>query len=108
VQTDRFWLVTHQLVQKYEKRDMPHLDWLDKMTFAEIEKIHAVSRRQFQHLAYIPSLTARLSISTMLQAESAKSPHLFLYIDLLKFDFPVVFAEPVRVELARIEARHTR
>jgi len=32
-----------QLVQKYEKRDMPHLDWLDKMTFAEIEKVHAVS-----------------------------------------------------------------
>lgn len=31
-----------------------------------------------------------------MQTESAKSPHLFLYIDLLKFDFPVVFAEPVR------------
>lgn len=32
-----------QLVQKFEKRDMPHLDWLDRMTFKEIEKIHAVS-----------------------------------------------------------------
>lgn len=30
-------------MQKYEKRDMPHLDWLDRITFAEIEKVHAVS-----------------------------------------------------------------
>jgi hypothetical protein len=32
-----------QLMQKYEKRDMPHCDWLDRLTFREIEKLHAVS-----------------------------------------------------------------
>ena len=30
-----------------------------------------------------------------IQAESEKSDNLFLYIDLPKFDFPVVFSEPV-------------
>jgi hypothetical protein len=33
------------------------------------------------------------------QAETEKSENLFLYIDLPRFDFPVIFSEPVGCEL---------
>lgn len=36
----------------------------------------------------------------IVQAESEKSDNLFLYIDLPKFDFPVVFSEPVSLVLS--------
>ena len=32
---------------------------------------------------------------SLLQAEASKSDKLYLYIDLPKFDFPVIFAEQV-------------
>ncbi|GAA6055617.1 hypothetical protein JCM3770_006727 [Rhodotorula araucariae] len=57
-----------KLVKKHERGDITRLDWLDKLAFRQIEKIH--------------------------KAESEKSEHLFLYIDLPRFDFPVVFSEP--------------
>ncbi|THV02807.1 putative atypical/PIKK/PI3K protein kinase [Dendrothele bispora CBS 962.96] len=57
-----------QLVKKYERGDLPKSDWLDKMTFRKMEEIHA--------------------------AEAAKSDNLFLYIDVPRFDFPVIFSEP--------------
>ncbi|GAA5933309.1 hypothetical protein JCM10213_001246 [Rhodosporidiobolus nylandii] len=57
-----------KLVKKHERGDIARLDWLDKLAFRQIEKIH--------------------------KAESEKSEHLFLYIDLPRFDFPVVFSEP--------------
>ncbi|GAA6060356.1 hypothetical protein JCM10212_004540 [Sporobolomyces blumeae] len=57
-----------KLVKKQERGDVPRLDWLDKLAFRQIEKIH--------------------------KAESEKSENLFLYIDLPRFDFPVVFSEP--------------
>ncbi|GAA5956941.1 hypothetical protein JCM3765_006647 [Sporobolomyces pararoseus] len=56
-----------KLVKKQERGDVERLDWLDKLAFRQIEKIH--------------------------KAESEKSDNLFLYIDLPKFDFPVVFSE---------------
>ena len=58
-----------KLVKQQERGDMPRLDWLDKLAFRQIEKIHA--------------------------AESIKSENLFLYVDMPRFDFPVVFSEPV-------------
>ncbi|BGP25770.1 phosphoinositide 3-kinase [Rhodotorula toruloides] len=57
-----------KLVKKHERGDIPRLDWLDKLAFRQIEKIH--------------------------KAESEKSENLFLYIDLPRFDFPVIFCEP--------------
>ncbi|KAJ8078600.1 Phosphatidylinositol (PI) 3-kinase [Marasmius tenuissimus] len=57
-----------KLVKKYERGDLPKSDWLDKMTFRKMEEIHA--------------------------AEAQKSENLFLYIDLPRFDFPVIFCEP--------------
>ncbi|KAF8896526.1 putative atypical/PIKK/PI3K protein kinase [Infundibulicybe gibba] len=59
-----------KLVKKYERGDLPKSDWLDKMAFRKMEEIHA--------------------------AETEKSNNLFLYIDLPRFDFPVVFSEPAR------------
>ncbi|KAG5642890.1 hypothetical protein DXG03_001896 [Asterophora parasitica] len=56
------------LVKKYERGDLPKSDWLDKMAFRKMEEIHA--------------------------SETEKSHNLFLYIDLPRFDFPVVFNEP--------------
>ncbi|KAG7092293.1 hypothetical protein E1B28_008655 [Marasmius oreades] len=57
-----------KLVKKYERGDLPKSDWLDKMTFRKMEEIHAM--------------------------EAQKSRNLFLYIDLPRFDFPVIFCEP--------------
>ncbi|KAL0579966.1 Phosphatidylinositol (PI) 3-kinase [Marasmius crinis-equi] len=57
-----------KLVKKYERGDLPKSDWLDKMTFRKMEEIHAM--------------------------EAQKSENLFLYIDLPRFDFPVIFCEP--------------
>jgi len=44
------------------------------------------------------SPSQRFIIRTQLypQAETEKSENLFLYIDLPRFDFPVIFSEPVR------------
>ncbi|KAK4048993.1 Phosphatidylinositol (PI) 3-kinase [Microbotryomycetes sp. JL221] len=57
-----------KLVKRHERGDIVRLDWLDKLAFRQIERTHAL--------------------------ESAKSKHLFLYVDLPRFDFPVVFGEP--------------
>ncbi|KAJ3480520.1 hypothetical protein NLI96_g8291 [Meripilus lineatus] len=57
-----------KLVKKYERGDMPRSDWLDAMAFRKMAEIHA--------------------------AETEKSKNLFLYIDLPRFDFPVIFSEP--------------
>ncbi|KAF5326957.1 hypothetical protein D9619_004332 [Psilocybe cf. subviscida] len=57
-----------KLVKKYERGDLPKSDWLDKMAFRKMEEIHA--------------------------AATEKSENLFLYIDLPRFDFPVIFNEP--------------
>lgn len=58
-----------KLVKKYERGDLPKSEWLDKLTFRKMEEVHA--------------------------AETEKSENLYLYIDLPRFDFPVVFSEPV-------------
>ncbi|CAG8726130.1 17305_t:CDS:10, partial [Acaulospora morrowiae] len=57
-----------KLVKRYERNDMAKLEWLDNLAFRQIEKIH--------------------------KQESSKSKNLYLYIDLHKFDFPLVFSEP--------------
>ncbi|KAM6504309.1 atypical/PIKK/PI3K protein kinase [Amanita muscaria] len=57
-----------KLVKKYERGDLPKSEWLDKLAFRKMEEIHA--------------------------AEAEKSENLFLYIDLPRFDFPVIFSEP--------------
>jgi phosphatidylinositol 3-kinase len=57
-----------QLVKKYERGDLQKSDWLDKMAWRKMEEVHA--------------------------AETEKSENLFLYIDLPRFDFPVIFSEP--------------
>ncbi|KIK62587.1 hypothetical protein GYMLUDRAFT_42049 [Collybiopsis luxurians FD-317 M1] len=57
-----------KLVKKYERGDLPKSEWLDKLSFRKMEEIHS--------------------------AETQKSSELFLYIDLPRFDFPVIFSEP--------------
>jgi phosphatidylinositol 3-kinase len=55
-------------VKKFERGDLPKSEWLDKLAFRKMEEIHSL--------------------------ETAKSENLFLYIDLPRFDFPVIFSEP--------------
>nr|GAT46026.1 atypical/PIKK/PI3K protein kinase [Mycena chlorophos] len=57
-----------KLVKKYERGDLQKSEWLDKLAWRKMEEVHA--------------------------AETAKSENLFLYIDLPRFDFPVIFSEP--------------
>ena len=75
-----------QLVKKYERGDLPKNEWLDKMAFRKMEEIHAVRRITY---------SSRRELMNA-QAETEKSENLFLYIDLPRFDFPVIFCEPVR------------
>ncbi|KAJ8590465.1 atypical/PIKK/PI3K protein kinase [Rhizopogon salebrosus TDB-379] len=56
-----------KLVKKYERGDLPKSDWLDNIAFRKMEEIHA--------------------------AETEKSDNIYLYIDLPRFDFPVIFSE---------------
>ncbi|KAI0048758.1 atypical/PIKK/PI3K protein kinase [Auriscalpium vulgare] len=56
-----------KLVKKHERGDLPKSEWLDKMVFRKMSEIHA--------------------------AEAEKSNNLYLYIDLPRFDFPVIFSE---------------
>jgi phosphatidylinositol 3-kinase len=56
-----------RLIKDYERGDVVKVDWLDRIAFRQIERAHAT--------------------------EASKSEHLFLYIDLPRFDFPVVFSE---------------
>ncbi|KAH9971754.1 putative atypical/PIKK/PI3K protein kinase [Lactifluus volemus] len=56
-----------KLVKKHERGDMPKSEWLDKLVFRRMSEIHAV--------------------------ETEKSNSLYLYIDLPRFDFPIIFSE---------------
>ncbi|KAH8978579.1 atypical/PIKK/PI3K protein kinase [Lactarius hatsudake] len=56
-----------KLVKKHERGDMPKSEWLDKLVFRRMSEIHAV--------------------------ETEKSNNLYLYIDLPRFDFPIIFSE---------------
>ncbi|WWC69461.1 uncharacterized protein I206_103401 [Kwoniella pini CBS 10737] len=56
-----------RLVKDFDRGDIVKIDWLDRIAFRQIEKAHA--------------------------AESSKSDKLYLYVDLPKFDFPVVYSE---------------
>ncbi|KAI9359740.1 kinase-like domain-containing protein [Pilaira anomala] len=57
----------HQLVKRYDCGDIRPVEWLDNMAFRQIEKIHKNASNTLTELA--------------------------LYIDLPKFDFPVVYGE---------------
>lgn len=78
-----------KLVKKHERGDITRMDWLDKLAFRQIEQIHAVSR-------CVSGGATSGADAVVLQAESDKSDNLFLYIDMPRFDFPVVFSETVR------------
>ncbi|KAJ3752802.1 hypothetical protein EV360DRAFT_88396, partial [Lentinula raphanica] len=75
-----------KLVKKYERGDLPKSEWLDKMTFRKMEEIHSVRTPPRRLSVYLNVCHP--------QAETQKSENLFLYIDLPRFDFPVIFNEP--------------
>jgi phosphatidylinositol 3-kinase len=56
-------------MKDHERGDIVKIDWLDRLAFRQVEKIH--------------------------QRESDASDQLYLYIDLPRFDFPVVYSEQV-------------
>ncbi|KAJ3023312.1 Phosphatidylinositol (PI) 3-kinase [Thoreauomyces humboldtii] len=56
-----------KLMRKYERGDMARVDWLDQLTFREIERIN--------------------------RTETVQTKHMYLYIDLPQFDFPLVYSE---------------
>lgn len=69
---------------------MPKSEWLDSMAFRKMEEIHAVSA--FRYLVRLHKIA---ELNRRNQAETEKSENLYLYIDLPRFDFPVIFSEPV-------------
>lgn len=70
---------------------MERVEWLDVAVFREIERVQAVSP------VVAPLLkAARLRNRLWHQREVERTDRLFLYVELPRFDFPVVFAEQVR------------
>ncbi|SNX81777.1 related to phosphatidylinositol 3-kinase [Melanopsichium pennsylvanicum] len=56
-----------KLIKRHERGDLPRVDWLDKLAYRQVEKVY--------------------------QAESQSSERLFLYIDLPRFELPIVYCE---------------
>ncbi|KAH6583343.1 hypothetical protein BASA61_007522 [Batrachochytrium salamandrivorans] len=56
-----------RVMRKYQRDDIPKIEWMDQLAFCEIERIN--------------------------RDESTALRNLYLYIDLPQFDFPVVFNE---------------
>ncbi|KAI8922597.1 kinase-like domain-containing protein [Entophlyctis helioformis] len=56
-----------KIMRKFDRADIPRIDWLDQLVFREVEQIH--------------------------HSEASNHKNLYLYIDLPQFDFPVVFNE---------------
>ncbi|KAI8918613.1 kinase-like domain-containing protein [Powellomyces hirtus] len=68
-----------KLMRKYERGDMARVDWLDQLSFREIERINKL--------------------------ETSQTKHMYLYIDLPQFDFPLVYSEKeyrLPIPLARL------
>lgn len=56
-----------KLIKRHERGDLPRVDWLDKLAYRQVEKVY--------------------------QAESQSSDRLFLYVDLPRFELPIVYCE---------------
>ncbi|KAJ1031605.1 hypothetical protein NDA13_001996 [Ustilago tritici] len=56
-----------KLIKRHERGDLPRVDWLDKLAYRQVEKVHKL--------------------------ESQSSDRLFLYLDLPRFELPIVFCE---------------
>ncbi|GAC95422.1 hypothetical protein PHSY_002998 [Pseudozyma hubeiensis SY62] len=68
-----------KLIKRHERGDLPRVDWLDKLAYRQVEKVY--------------------------QAESQSSDRLFLYIDLPRFELPIVFCEAESI-LPSADASH--
>ena len=56
-----------KLIKRHERGDLARVDWLDKLAYRQVEKVY--------------------------QVESQSSDRLFLYIDLPRFELPIVYCE---------------
>ncbi|CBQ67863.1 related to phosphatidylinositol 3-kinase [Sporisorium reilianum SRZ2] len=56
-----------KLIKRHERGDLPRVDWLDKLAYRQVEKVY--------------------------QVESQSSDRLFLYVDLPRFELPIVYCE---------------
>ncbi|CDU24072.1 related to phosphatidylinositol 3-kinase [Sporisorium scitamineum] len=56
-----------KLIKRHERGDLPRIDWLDKLAYRQVEKVY--------------------------QVESQSSDRLFLYVDLPRFELPIVYCE---------------
>lgn len=59
-----------QLLKKFEKEEIPHVDWLDKFVGKAIERVHEMSA-------------------------SDRKQQYFLYVTFPTFPYPVVFYQKV-------------
>lgn len=73
-------------MEKQKRKDVPTIDWLDKLVYRQIEKIYAVSRRS--SFCIPKDMT-----DAWFQEETANSDKLYLYVDLPRFDLPVLYGE---------------
>jgi hypothetical protein len=64
-------------------------------------KWHSVKWRKYMRYCVPINRVSRFTNTGNKQTETEKSENLFLYIDMPRFDFPVIFSEPVGCELCR-------
>lgn len=73
----------YQLIKRHERLDIPHLKWLDKHTYRVIESIHA-------------------------KESAAVRNELWLYLDLPRFEWPVVWCEEEVVPISTTGHRRSQ
>jgi phosphatidylinositol 3-kinase len=72
-------------MEKQKRKDVPTIDWLDKLVYRQIERIYTVRA--------VEMYKSTSTDFSCLQEESARSDKLYLYVDLPRFDLPVLFGE---------------
>ena len=65
-----------KLMKRHEQGDLPRLDWLDNIVFRKIEQLNISSKSP-----------------TNITAAHGVDGEVFLYIDVPRFDFPIVFSD---------------
>ena len=83
------------MLKKQELGEIPRVDWLDQMVFRGLEKKDHQSSKSSKGL-YKASAQHENVVEGLEETDSTSAPQdedFFLYVDLPRFDFPVVFSD---------------
>ncbi|RKF55433.1 Phosphatidylinositol 3-kinase, root isoform [Erysiphe neolycopersici] len=94
-----------KLLKKHELGEIPRVEWLDQLVFRGIEKhaqeasrssVRAYQRSFFQSSSTMPGSSSRVDDNSGIKELDGAYPEyesFTLYVELPRFDFPIVFAD---------------